>query len=127
MLDKTGTVTEGRMEACELVTTDGVSEDALLRLAAAVEDASEHPIGRAIAERGRQHLGALPTVERFSSRAGLGVRARVDGHDVVVGRPAFLAEWDIDVPDELSAESERMEAGRGHGRRGRLGRAARRA
>ena len=111
VLDKTGTVTEGRMEACELITTDGVSEDALLRLAAAVEDASEHPIGRAIAERGRQHLGALPTVERFSSRAGLGVRALVDGRDVVVGRPAFLAEWDIDVPEELSAESERMEAG----------------
>ncbi len=111
VLDKTGTVTEGRMEACELITTDGVSEDTLLRLAAAVEDASEHPIGRAIAERGRQHLGALPTVERFSSRAGLGVRALVEDHDVVVGRPAFLAEWDIDVPEELSAESERMEAG----------------
>ena len=111
VLDKTGTVTEGRMEACELITTDGVAEDALLRLAAAVEDASEHPIGRAIAERGRQQLGALPTVERFSSRAGLGVRARVDGRDVVVGRPAFLAEWDIDVPDELTAESERLESG----------------
>jgi P-type Cu+ transporter len=111
VLDKTGTVTEGRMEACQLITTDGVSEDALLRLAAAVEDASEHPIGRAIAERGRQQLGAPPTVERFSSRAGLGVRARVGGRDVVVGRPAFLAEWDVDVPDELTAESERLESG----------------
>ena len=76
----------------------GCAEDELLRLAAAVEDASEHPIARAIAERGRDRLGALPAVERFSNRAGLGVQARVDGHEVLVGRPAFLAEWGIELP-----------------------------
>ena len=73
VLDKTGTVTEGRMEVAALVPADGVPEDALLRLAAGAEDASEHPIARAIAEHGRERLGALPAVEHFSNRAGLGV------------------------------------------------------
>ena len=98
VLDKTGTVTEGRMEVAALIATDGVAEDELLRLAAAVEDASEHPIGRAIAERGRRAVSVpCRPSSGFSSRAGLGVRARVDGRDVVVGRLAFLAEWDIDA------------------------------
>ncbi len=110
VLDKTGTVTEGRMEVTALVAAGEVSEDQLLRLAAAIEGASEHPIARAIADCGRERFGALPAVERFASRAGLGVRARVDGHDVLVGRPAFLAEWDIDLPVELRAESDRIEA-----------------
>jgi Cu+-exporting ATPase len=110
VLDKTGTVTEGQMEVAALKAVNGATEDELLRFAAAAEDASEHPIGRAIAERGRARLGALPAVEGFSSRAGFGVRALVDGHDVVVGRPAFLAEWEVDLPLELSAENEHMEA-----------------
>ena len=80
------------------------------RLAAAVEDASEHPIGRAIAERGRERLGSLPAVDGFSSRAGFGVRARVAGRDVVVGRLAFLSEWEIALPLELSARNEHLEA-----------------
>ena len=110
VLDKTGTVTEGRMEVAALKAVNGATEDELLRFAAAAEDASEHPIGRAIAERGRARLGALPAVEGFSSRAGFGVRALVDGHDVVVGRPAFLAEWEVDLPLELSARNEHLEA-----------------
>ena len=109
-LDKTGTVTEGRMEVAALIAATGVAEDELLQLAAAVEDASEHPIGRAIAELARERFPALLAVERFSSRAGFGVRARVDGHDVVVGRLAFLSEWEIDLPLELSAQNEHLEA-----------------
>ncbi len=109
VLDKTGTVTEGRMRVAELVVADGVAEEELLRLAAGAEDASEHPIARAIAERGRERLGALPPVESFQSRAGLGVEAVVDGHAVVVGRPSFLAEWGVELPGALAAESERLE------------------
>ena len=110
VLDKTGTVTEGRMDVAALIAMNGIAEDELLRLAAATEDASEHPIGRAIAELGWERLGALPAVEGFSSLAGFGVRALVDGHGVVAGRPAFLSEWDIDLPPELIAESECLEA-----------------
>jgi Cu+-exporting ATPase len=110
VLDKTGTVTEGRMEVAAVVPADGVTGVELLRLAAAAEDASEHPIARAIADHGRQRLGALPPVEHFISRAGLGVQARVDGRDVIVGRPAFLAEWGIELPPELGTETARLEA-----------------
>ena len=110
VFDKTGTVTEGRMEVAAIVTADGVGEDELLRLAAGVEDASEHPIARAIAQRGRERFGALPPVEHFSNRAGLGVQARVDRHDVVIGRPAFLSEWGIELPIELIIAAERIEA-----------------
>jgi Cu+-exporting ATPase len=109
VLDKTGTVTEGQMEVTTLLAAEGVAEDQLLRLAAGAEDASEHPIARAIAERGREQLGVLPAVERFSNRAGLGVQARVDGHDVLVGRPAFLAEWGIELASELTGAAARLE------------------
>ena len=110
VLDKTGTVTEGRMQVTATIAAGAVAEAEVLRLAAAAEDASEHPIGRAIAEHGRDQLGSLPAVEEFSSRAGLGVRALVDGHDVFVGRPEFLAEWEIDLPLELRAANEHLEA-----------------
>ncbi len=109
VLDKTGTITEGRMELTALVAAEGVPEDELLRLAAGVEDASEHPIARAIAQRGRERLGALPAVERFSNRAGLGVQAQVGGHDVLVGRPAFLAEWGIELPSDLARAAAELE------------------
>jgi Cu+-exporting ATPase len=109
VLDKTGTVTEGRMEVAAVVPADAVNDEELLRLAAAAEDASEHPIARAIADYGRQRLGALAAVERFTSRAGLGVQARVDGHELVIGRPAFLAEWGIELPVGLRAATARLE------------------
>jgi Cu+-exporting ATPase len=110
VLDKTGTVTEGRMEVAALIPADGVAEDELLLLAAGAEDASEHPIARAIAEHGRERLAELPAVEHFSSRAGLGVQARVDDHDVIVGRPAFLAEWGIELSGDLTEAATRLEA-----------------
>ena len=87
VLDKTGTVTEGRMRLVDVVPADGVDRLELLRLAGAAEDASEQPIARAIASGARDELGSLPPVERFASRAGLGVEAVVGGRAVVVGRP----------------------------------------
>jgi len=101
VLDKTGTVTEGRMWVADVVPANGVERSEILRLAGAVEDASEHPVARAIAGRAREELGRLPAAERFSSRAGLGAEATVDGHSVVVGRPSLLASRGLALPAEL--------------------------
>ena len=109
VLDKTGTVTEGRMVLAALVPVDGFAEDQLLRLAARAEESSEHPIARAISECGRERLGALPPVERFLNLAGLGVRARVDGHEVLVGRPALLSECQVQLPVELAVAAAGLE------------------
>jgi P-type Cu+ transporter len=111
VLDKTGTITEGRMWLADAIPADGVTRADLLRLAGAAEDASEHPIARAIAERAREELGALPPVEHFTNRAGLGVQAVVERHAAVVGRPELLAEWGLELPPALAharaeAESE---------------------
>ncbi len=109
LLDKTGTLTEGRMQVAALVPAAGVAEDELLRLAGAAEDASEHPIARAIAEHGRKELGPLPQATGFSNRAGLGVGATVDGKDVLVGRPSLLAGEGVDLPFDLASEAGRLE------------------
>ena len=71
----------------------------MLRLAGALEDASEHPIAQAIARAARDELGTLPAVDGFANREGLGVEGVVDGHGVVVGRPALLADWAMHLPD----------------------------
>jgi Cu+-exporting ATPase len=110
VLDKTGTITEGRMWLADAIPAAGVSRADLLRIAGAVEDASEHPIARAIAERARDELQALPPVEQFANRAGLGVEAVVDGHAVVAGRPELLAEWGLELPAELAAARTAAEA-----------------
>ncbi|GAB2458259.1 heavy metal translocating P-type ATPase [Streptomyces incanus] len=86
VLDKTGTVTTGRMTLQQVHTADGTDEKQLLRLAGALEHASEHPIARAIAAGAEERAGALPAAESFENVPGRGVRGRVDGHEVVVGR-----------------------------------------
>jgi Cu+-exporting ATPase len=86
VLDKTGTVTEGKMELAEVVTLNGASRSDVLRLAGAVESASEHPIAQAVARAARAELGDLPTVENFRNEAGVGVSGMVDGRLVAVGR-----------------------------------------
>ncbi len=110
VLDKTGTLTEGRMAVAAVVPAEGVAEDELVRLAAAAEDASEHPIAQAIAAYGRKHLGTLPPVESFSARAGLGIEAVVDQHAVVVGRPSLLADRGAQLTGVLIAEVARLQA-----------------
>ena len=110
VLDKTGTITEGKMAIAELVPADGVSEEELLRLAASAEDASEHPIARAIAEQGRARLGTLPVAEHFLARAGRGIEAAVDGHVIVIGQPSLLNDWGVTLPRTLAAEAERLES-----------------
>jgi Cu+-exporting ATPase len=110
VLDKTGTLTQGRMEVVALIAIEGATEDEVLRAAAAVEQASEHPIARAIAEHGRERLGPLPQAEGFTNHAGLGVEAFVEGCAVVVGRPSVMASWRVPLPETLQAEAERLAA-----------------
>ena len=96
VLDKTGTVTEGRMALVDVVPANGATRADVLRLAGAVEDASEHPIAQAVARAARLELGKLPAVEDFESRPGLGVAGRVEGHAVEVGRgdSGISVAWD---------------------------------
>jgi P-type Cu+ transporter len=96
VLDKTGTVTKGKMELVEVVPLNGAVRADALRLAGAVEAASEHPIAEAIAAAARRELGPLPPVEQFANRPGFGVVGRVDGHEVKVGRGDGTIEvhWD---------------------------------
>jgi Cu+-exporting ATPase len=110
VLDKTGTITEGRMWLADVIPAEGVTRADLLRFAGAVEDASEHPIAKAIAERAREEIGALPSVERFTNRAGLGVEAVVEGHATIVGRPQLLAEWELELPGTLAEARADAEA-----------------
>jgi Cu+-exporting ATPase len=99
VLDKTGTVTQGRMCLVDVVPAAGEDATLVLRLAGAVEAASEHPVARAIADAAQ---GRLPEVEGFDSTQGRGVQGVVDGHAVVVGRRSWLAEdWAQQVPAEL--------------------------
>ena len=86
VLDKTGTVTEGRMELAEVLPLNGASRAEVLRLAGAVEAASEHPVAQAVAVAARAELGALPAVDAFENRPGHGVTGVVDGVAVEVGR-----------------------------------------
>ena len=109
VLDKTGTVTTGRMSLVDVIPAAGVSADELLCLAGALEDASEHPIGRAVAEGARARLGAeLPAVTEFASSEGLGVAGTVAGHAVVAGRAAWVGGEA--VPPELAPAVQAAEA-----------------
>ncbi|MBA2766074.1 MAG: copper-translocating P-type ATPase, partial [Solirubrobacterales bacterium] len=106
VLDKTGTVTTGQMSLVEVAVTDGVDRDEALRLVGALEDASEHPIAQAIARGAREQVGALGAVEGFINREGLGVEGVVDGHGLIVGRPALLADRSLHLPPALEAALE---------------------
>jgi P-type Cu+ transporter len=96
VLDKTGTVTEGRMQLVDVLPANGATRADVLRLAGALEDASEHPIARAVATAARSELGSLPVAQDFANRPGIGVTGRVDGHDVAVGRgeTGIEVSWD---------------------------------
>jgi Cu+-exporting ATPase len=134
VLDKTGTVTTGRMQLVEVVAADAEftqsnevraggaassdvhseirTKDAaadVLRLAGAVEHASEHPVARAIARAAEERFGAPAGVEAFQNVPGQGVSGVVDGHAVIVGTPRLLTEWAVALPADLSAAIDRAE------------------
>ncbi|MBZ3901730.1 heavy metal translocating P-type ATPase [Streptomyces griseiscabiei] len=110
VLDKTGTVTTGRMTLLAVRPADGVDEAEVLRLSGALEHASEHPVARAVAEGARARLGSLPTPEDFANVPGLGVQGIVDGRAVLVGRERLLAEWAMELPSALRRAREAAEA-----------------
>ncbi|MFC0450437.1 heavy metal translocating P-type ATPase [Rhodococcus jostii] len=111
VVDKTGTVTTGTMSLHAVVAADGQDEEQVLRFAGALEDASEHPIARAITRGARERLTTLPEVDQFTNVAGLGVQGMIDGHAVVIGRAKLLRDWSLHLTPELqravdAAESE---------------------
>ncbi|MEV6883689.1 heavy metal translocating P-type ATPase [Streptomyces sp. NPDC051135] len=113
VLDKTGTVTTGRMTLLAVHTATDAEETEVLRLAGALEHASEHPIARAVAAGAAERVGALPVPEDFTGVPGLGVQGVVDGHAVLVGREKLLAEWAVELPARLAgAKAEAERAGR---------------
>ena len=109
VLDKTGTVTTGKMTLVDVVVEAGTDRAELLRLAGALEDASEHPIAQAIAKGATQEVGTLPTAEGFTNIEGKGVQGVVDGHAVLVGRESLLDEWSLKLSRELASTKVRAE------------------
>ena len=110
VLDKTGTVTTGKMTLTDVITADGQDTTEVLRLAGALEGSSEHPIAQAIAKGAVQRTGTLPPVEDFANVEGLGVQGIVDGHAVLVGRTRLLEEWSQHLPVELERAKTAAEA-----------------
>ena len=96
VIDKTGTLTEGRPALVEIVAS-AISQDELLRLAAGVEQASEHPLAAAIVTAARERKIAIPPASDFDSPSGKGARATVEGKRVALGNGAYLAELEVDT------------------------------
>ena len=109
VLDKTGTVTTGQMALLDIVVADNIERGHALRLVGALEDASEHPIARAIATAAKAE-SPLPGVDGFANREGLGVEGIVEGHALVAGRPTLLADWAMHLPPGLDAARHAAEA-----------------
>jgi len=110
VLDKTGTVTTGKMTLFDVVVEPGTTREDALRIVGALEYASEHPIAQAIANAAADEVGELPAVESFANREGLGVEGVVEGHGVIAGRPALLADWGLTPSDALLAAKADAEA-----------------
>ena len=111
VVDKTGTITVGKPNLITVDATAGFDEDDVLRLSAALEKASEHPLAAAIVEGAAERSLDIPTSEGFQSHTGKGVSGRVDGHEVALGNAAMLADLGVDVaPVREAADEHRREA-----------------
>lgn len=110
VLDKTGTVTSGRMALVDTIVVPGVDRAELLRLAGALEHASEHPIAQAVARGAEAEVGLLPVAESFENLPGRGVSGVVDSRAVIVGREDLLTDWALRVPADLAAAKRDSEA-----------------
>ena len=109
VIDKTGTLTEGKPKVVEIVTAQGFDEADVLRLAASVEQASEHPLGRAVVAAARERGIALASVMGFDSPAGKGAIGMVERRRVVLGNAKFLAELSIATPLDARADALRRD------------------
>ena len=110
VLDKTGTVTTGRMTLLDVHPAVGTDRTEVLRMAGAVEHASEHPIAQAIARSATDEVGSLPVVASFRSLEGVGAQGMVQGHQVLVGRKSLLADHAVDIDPELTAAQADIES-----------------
>jgi Cu+-exporting ATPase len=110
VLDKTGTVTTGRMSLVDVVPAVGEDRAEVLGVAGALEDASEHRIAQAVARAAREELGSLPALEAFANHEGLGVEGIVEGRGVQIGRAAFMTDWALAVAPELEAARQHAES-----------------
>ena len=110
VLDKTGTVTEGRMALLDCVPLGGFNRSDLLRQAGAVEQASEHLVGRAVFDAAFAELGELPAPSEFVAIPGLGASGVVEGRRVDVGRVSFLKQASVVIPDQVRTECQRLES-----------------
>jgi cation-transporting P-type ATPase A/B/Cu+-exporting ATPase len=109
VLDKTGTITTGRMSVTDVSVLPHCARKTMLRCAGALEQASEHAIATAIAEWAQNECGSLPQVDNFAALPGLGAHGDVDGHDVLVGRARLFIDESITVPQVLLARSTEWE------------------
>jgi len=112
VLDKTGTITRGEPALTDVVTADGIDENELLQLVASAEQSSEHPLARAIVTGARERGLTLIDPAEFDSITGKGVRAIVDGHEVLIGNRRLLDDADIDTTHLSAKMDELAEAGR---------------
>ncbi|MGQ7786804.1 heavy metal translocating P-type ATPase [Nesterenkonia sp. K-15-9-6] len=110
VLDKTGTVTTGKMTLADVIPAAGVDRSELLRITGGLEDHSEHPIAQAVAAGATAEVGKLPTPESFENIEGLGVQGVIDGHAVVAGREALLADWSMHLDEDLRSAKRAAEA-----------------
>ncbi|WP_269522522.1 copper-transporting P-type ATPase [Coraliomargarita parva] len=108
--DKTGTLTEGKPSVVELTPAEGIEADSLLRLAAAVESQSEHPLARAVVEKAKADQLDLPAVSDFESTTGGGVQAKLEQELIRVGKRAFIESAGIQVPARLSDAAEQLQS-----------------
>jgi Cd2+/Zn2+-exporting ATPase len=110
VFDKTGTLTTGQPQLTAITPLDHRAEADLLHLAAVAEKFSEHPLGKAVVQSAQGRGMAIPDPESFTTLPGLGVRAMIDGQDVVIGRPRLLAEEGVAISADVTEQSERLAA-----------------
>lgn len=113
IFDKTGTLTEGTPTVRNVEATNGIERDELLRLTAAVQAASEHPLARAIVSVARDEDQTLLDIANFKSKTGAGVMAEVDGRKVVIGSEALLSDQEVDLPSDDIAQAIKIHEGEG--------------
>lgn len=111
VVDKTGTLTEGRPRVTEVISVEGIADEDLLKAAAAVEQQSEHPLARAVVEAAKDRELSVPTADDFDSVTGGGVMANVEGRRVLIGKPAFLRDQsvaDLETLDDHASSLQRQ-------------------
>ena len=106
VLDKTGTITEGKPKLTNIITAETISENEALSLAAAVESGSEHPLAKAVLEAAKEQSLSLPTVDAFEATTGFGVRAHIAQDAIVLGNLAFLQQHKISIAEHWQQQAD---------------------